>query len=285
MSVQNFTPTIWAASILRGFEKASVFANCVSRDYAGEVKGRGDVVKVPKIGPVSIKDYTRGGPISYDAVNGSTIDITIDQEKYWALKADDVDQMQSAPAFLDGATKNASYALRDTVDGYTAGILTTGAGTKLFAGTPRIIGTPTATGADDVTIDLFTTLAMELDQLNIPRAGRFCVIPPYLVKAITLSTIKGGMPNEKPIAEGFISRIAGFDIYMSNNLILDSDDNATIIAGIQAAATHILQIAKTETLRDKDSFSDLVRGLAVYTSAVLLPEGIVTALVQNPKNN
>jgi hypothetical protein len=43
-----------------------------------------------------------------------------------------------------------------------------------------------------------------------------------------------------------------------------------------------VQISKVETLRDKDSFSDLVRGLAVYTSAVLMPEGLITARVRKP---
>jgi len=282
MSTTSFIPEIWSASVLRGFEKSSVFASVCSRDYAGEVSSKGDVVKVPKIGPVSIKAYTRGGPITYDAVDGSTIDIAVTEEKYWALRADDITQMQSAPAFLDGATKNAAYALRDVVDSYTAGILTAGAGTKLFTGSPYVIGAPVVQGGDDVTIDLFTTLAMTLDELNVPREGRFIVIPPYVVKAITLSTIKAGMPNEKPIAEGFISRIAGFDVFMSNNLATDTNGNATVIAGVQAAATHIMQIAKTETLRDQASFSDLIRGLAVYVSAVLLPEGIVTALVKKP---
>ena len=281
MSTNSFVPEIWSASVLRGFEKASVFANCVSRNYAGEVASKGDVVRVPKIGPVAIRDYVRGGPITYDAVDGSTLDIAIDQEKYWALKADDVDQMQAAPPFLDGATKNAAYALRDTVDSYTAGILTEGAGSKLYEDEAYEIGTPIAKGADEVTINLFTTLAMTLDELNVPREGRFAIIPPFMVKALALSTIKVGMPNERPIAEGFISRIAGFDVFMSNNLVTDTD-GTRIIAGIQAAATHILQITKTERLRDRDSFSDLVRGLAVYTSAVLLPEGLVTALVERP---
>jgi len=213
MSVTTFIPTIWSASVLRGYEKASVFANCVSRDYAGELSGKGDVVKVPKIGPVAVKDYTRGGPITYDAVSGSTIDITVDQQKYFAIRADDIDKTQSAPAFLDGATRNAAYALRDTVDSYTAGILTAGAATKLYESNPYQLGTVTTRGGDDVTIDLFTTLAMKLDELNVPRDGRFVVIPPFVVKAITLSVIKGGMPNTAPISEAFISRIAGFDVY------------------------------------------------------------------------
>jgi hypothetical protein len=281
MSTSSFVPSIWSASVLRGYEKSSIFANCVSRDYSGELKQKGDVVKIPKIGPVSVKDYVRGGPISYDSVDGSTLDISVTEEKYWALRADDVDQMQSAPPFLDGATRNAAYALRDTIDSYTAGILTSGAGTKLFESSPYQIDTPTAAGGDDVTINLFTTLAMSLDELNIPRGGRFVVVPPFVVKAITLATVKAGMPNEKPIAEGFISRIAGFDVYMSNNLVTDTD-GTRVIAGVTPAATHIVQINKVETLRDKDSFSDLIRGLAVFVSAVLLPEGIATALVAKP---
>jgi hypothetical protein len=71
------------------------------------------------------------------------------------------------------------------------------------------------------------------------------------------------------------------DVLMSNNLVTTSD-GTKVIAGVQSAATLIIQIAKTETLRDQNSFSDLVRGLAVYTSAVLLPEGLVTALVEKP---
>jgi hypothetical protein len=271
MSVTNFIPEIWSASILRGFEKASIFASVCNRDYTGELAGRGDIVKVPKIGAVAIRDYQKGGPISYDEVQGSTIDIPVDQQKYWALKADDVDKMQSAPAFLDGATLNASYALRDTVDAYSAGILTEYAGTNLYENS--------AYSGDWV--HLFALLAQKLDETNIPRGGRYAVIPPFVVAGLTEAVIKAGMPNEKPLAEGFISRIAGFNIFMSNNLVSDAD-GTRIIAGIQAAATHIMQLTKTETLRDRDSFSDLVRGLAVYTTAVLLPEGIVTALVEKP---
>jgi hypothetical protein len=242
------------------------------------------VVKVPKLSPVAVRDYQKGMPISYDEVTGTTLDIPIDQCKYFGLRAEDVDILQTVPNFLDGATQNASYALRDTIDMYSAEVLTADAGTKLYTSSPYPVGTPTASGADDVNINLFTTLAMELDQLNVPRAGRFCIIPPYLVKGLSLSIIKAGIPNTAPISEGFITRIAGFDIYMSNNLVMDSDDNATIIAGIRESGTHIVQISKTESLRDQNQFCDLVRGLALYKTAVLLPEGLVTALVQNPKN-
>jgi hypothetical protein len=213
-------------------------------------------------------------------VNGSTVDIAVDQEKYWAIRGDDVDKAQSAVAFLDGATLNAAYALRDTVDSYTAEVLTAGAGTKLFATTPFKLGEAGTSGGAEKTVRLFTSMAQKLDELNVPRMGRFLICPPYVVTFLTEAAIKAGYPNERPIAEGFISRIAGFDIFMSNNLTEDTSGNAVIIGGIAKAATHIMQISKVEKLRDQGSFSDLVRGLAVYTSAVLLPEGLISAVVE-----
>jgi hypothetical protein len=274
MSVQSFIPEVWSASILRNLEKASVFAAVCNRDYQGEIAKCGDVVKVPKIGPVAVRDYQKGGPITYDAVDGSTIDIPITEQKYFAIKADDVDKIQSAPAFLDGATKNAAYALRDTIDSYTAEVLTMCAGTKLYEVAPW-------SSIDYV--HLFALLAQNLDEQNVPRGGRWVVIPPFVVAGLTEAVIKAGTSNERPISEGFVTRIAGLDVYMSNNLKTNTD-GTRIIAGVSAAATHIMQLNEIETLRDQSSFADLVRGLALYTSAVLLPAGIVTALVEKPED-
>ena len=282
MSVTGFIPKVWSASILRGFEKVSVFAGVLSREYAGEIQNVGDTVKVPMIGAVAVRDYQKRVPIQYDDVSGSTLDITIDQAKYFGLRTEDIEKLQSAPDFLDGATKNAAYAIANTVDKYSAEILANGAGTKLYEDEPFPLNLPTFKNNDDVVISLFTELAKNLDELNVPRADRYCIIPPSLVEALSLSVIKAGTPNETPISEGFIFRCAGFNILMSNNLPTDTDGNITVIAGTRSAATHIMQLEKIETLRDTEQFGDLVRGLAVYTSKVLLPEGIVTALVKKP---
>ena len=282
MSVTGFIPKIWSASILRGFERVSVFASVLSREYSGEIRNVGDTVKVPQIGAVSVREYVKRQPIQYDDISGSTKDITVDQAKYFGLRCEDIEAHQSNTDFLDGATQNAAYALRNTVDKYTAEILANGAATKLYEDKPFPLNLPTFKNNDDVIISLFTEMAKNLDELNVPRAGRFCIISPAIVEALSLSVIKAGTPNETPISEGFIFRCAGFDILMSNNLPTDTDENTTIIAGTRAAGTHIMQIDKVETLRDTQQFGDLVRGLAVYTSAVLLPEGICTALVKKP---
>jgi len=260
-----------------------VFGNLISRDYSGEISNVGDRVRVPKIGPVQIRDYQRGGPITYDGVQGSYIDIVIDNSKYWALKADDIDVLQAAPNFLDGATKNAAYALRDTIDAYSADVLTAGAGTKLYEDTPFTPPGSLPSGVEDAGfVNLFTEIAQNLDELNVPRIARWVVIPPFVLRGLTHAVIAAGLPNERPIGEGFVTQIAGLDIYVSNNLATKPNGDTLVLAGVREAATHVLQLTKTEALRDVDSFSDLVRGLAVYTTAVLLEPGLITAVVKKP---
>ena len=57
--LDNFTPTIWAKSLLSPLYKALVWANLVNRDYEGEISSLGDSVKINEIGDITVSDYTK----------------------------------------------------------------------------------------------------------------------------------------------------------------------------------------------------------------------------------
>jgi len=272
MSVQNFIPKIWAASVLRSFEKASVFGSCLGRDYSGELKQSGDTVKIPIVGAVAVRNYTRNSNITYDQATGSTLDIVVDNCSYWALKADDLDVAQSKPAFLDACSKSAGYALRDAVDIDAAKVLAAGAGNKLYETTPYQIN-------GDVT-KLLAEISKTLDTANVPRAGRWVVLPPFVASELSLELIGKTTPDTQIVSEGWINRCFGMDIFMSNNCPKDAEENSIILAGVKEAGTLIAQVEKTEAMRDPDSFAELVRGLLLWKTAVLLPAGIVAASVE-----
>ena len=80
------------------------------------------------------------------------------------------------------------------------------------------------------------------------------------------------------ITNGLVGRVAGFDIYMSNNVVKTSAGTPvySITAQISDATTYAEQIIKTEALRPEASFSDAVRGLHVYGAKVTRPEEIAT---------
>jgi hypothetical protein len=270
-SVTGLIPEIWSASILREYTKAAVFTHCMGRLYQGEIKV-GNVVKVPRVGSVSVRPYVLRTPITYDDVDSDTIDITIDQQTYFGLRCEDVERVQAMPDFLDAACRNAALSMKDHIDTYTAGILNAGAGTTLGATTPI---------ASTDYLHLFSLIGQKLDEKNVPRSGRWIVIPPFMASAIAEKIMNLQTPNQAVVADAWITRAFGFDIYCSNNLPVTAG-KYSIFAGNSDCGVHLVQINETEKIRDPEQFGDLVRGLCVYTSKVLLPDALVKAVVQPP---
>ena len=61
----------------------------------------------------------------------------------------------------------------------------------------------------------------------------------------------------KLLREGAIGRIAGMDVLVSTNLTATAPSKYYVLAGTNEAITFASQLSKIESLRDKDSFSDL----------------------------
>lgn len=275
MAISSFIPAIWSAAVLRAFAKASVFRSLVTDEYLGELKGAGDRVKVPTVDPVSIKAYTRGADISYDSLNGSTTEIVVTRERYFAIKADDVDQFQSKPAFLEAAVTGAGEALADEVDSYVA--------TKMAAGASLVDGlgtdvAPLAINSGDV-LGLLALMAQRLDEARVPREGRWIVLPPWAMKKLVLSGLTLATDNDSILATGEVGRAMGFRILVSLNVPNTGGAKYKILAGIDRATAHVEQIGKIEAIRLPNTFADGVRGLYVYESAVIRPTALACATV------
>ena len=99
-----------------------------------------------------------------------------------------------------------------------------------------------------------------------------------------------GGSGESPLRNGLVSEvtIAGMKLYKSTALNRSGTDIITIsgtsnayfcMGGHMSAAATASHIAKTEVVRDPDSFSDVVRGLHVYGSKVLRAEAITRTAV------
>ena len=83
---------------------------------------------------------------------------------------------------------------------------------------------------------------------------------------------------DETLREGSIGRIAGMDVLVSTNLT-DVDSKYYVLAGTNEAITFASQLSKIESLRDKDSFSDLVRGLYLYGAKTVQPKALAKLVV------
>ena len=125
-------------------------------------------------------------------------------------------------------------------------------------------------------------LARKLKDSNAVKTGKrpWVVINPLVESYLLQSTEFIGANNvaDETLREGAIGRIAGMDVLVSTNLT-DIDNKYYILAGTNDAITFASQLAKIESLRDKDSFSDLVRGLYLYGAKTVQPKALAKMVV------
>jgi len=274
MAITNFIGEVWAAQILQNLQKSLVYGQVgvINRDYEGDVKGKGDTVRITAHGPISIDNYNKstglGDPEELDDAS-TTLEIT--QAKYFNFRIDDIDKAQMNVALMESATRDAAYQLADVADQYIAGIMAAQAG--------NAVGSDGADKVFDGTTNFVTEELLEvkqkLDEANAPTEGRFVVIPPWVVKWLlqedaivnpSWSGVEGVMLN------GEIAKLFGFRILQSNNVPNSSGDHYKVVAGVARATTFADSVNETEAYRPDKFFADALRGLHCYGAKVVDPE-------------
>lgn len=274
MAVTTFIPELWNARLLYALEKAHVATNLVNRNYEGEISNHGDTVHINTIGAITVKSYTKNTDIDAPETLTTTDQaLVIDQAKYFNFQVDDVDKVQAAGELVDTAMGRAAYALADVSDAYLLGVIAAGAAAGNTIGSAAA---PIAITASNV-YENIVKLKTKLDKANVPNTGRTIVVPPDVHSLLLLddrfakSTATAG---QEALINGLVGRIAGFDVYMSNNVKTGTgtDTGKTpyfeITAQITDATTYAEQIIKTEAYRMESRFADAVKGLHVYGAKV-----------------
>lgn len=287
MAIDNFIPAVWSAQLLTALDKSLVYANLCNRDYEGEIKAYGDQVKINSLGDVTIGTYTKNSNISAaETLTDAQRILLIDQAKYFNFQIDDVDKAQQHPKVMQEAMSKAAYALADVADQHIAGLYTeisadNAIGTDVAA---KVIAVAAATGVDPA-YEMLVDLAVKLTEANVPSAGRWVVLPPWY-HGILLKDSRfisaGTAKTDSVLANGFVGRAAGFDIYESNNVPNTNGALYKVIAGYSGALSYAEQILDVEAYRPELRFADAVKGLHVYGAKVVRPTGLALLTCSQP---
>ena len=271
-----FVPEIWSQKLNNMLEKECVMLQCVNRNWEGEIKNQGDKVKIITPANVTISTLSSDS-ISYSELNPTSQDLVIDQKKFFAFKINDVAAVQANTDIMEAHLKNARKAIEEVQDAY---LLAQHANVD----SNNIVGSD----ASPITLDKttiyskFVQLALCLKNSDAVTAGvrPWVVINPTIESYLLQSTEFIGAHNvaDETLREGAIGRIAGMDVLVSTNLTATSG-KYYVLAGTNDAITFASQLAKIESLRDKDSFSDLVRGLYLYGAKTVQPKALAKMVV------
>lgn len=278
MSIQRFRPEIWSARLLVALRQNLVYSAFINRDYEGEIADAGDTVRITSIGRPTISNYVPNSTtITPEQVNDSQRTLVVDQSKYFAFAVDDVDARQAKGNVIPQAMDEAAFALANTVDLYLASFYTS----IHTANQVGAVSITASTGANDMYDKVLVPLKVRLDQANVATQGRTVAISPLAHSLLLRDTrfVANAANNiSSALVTGMVGQAAGFDIVVSNQTPTTGSDSV-VIAGNNRALTFAEQINKVEAYRPQSSFSDAVKGLALYGAKVVRPDSLASALV------
>ena len=293
----NFTPQIFSQKVQKFFRRASVVEDITNTDYAGEIENFGDTVKIIKEPTITVKDYARGQTVDTQVLADDQITMTVDQGSYFAFKVDDIEERQSHVNFEALATSSGAYSLKKNYDYNVLKFIydnaTNGTGTGTDAS--PIDGD----AAVDTLANLVSTAKKNLDRNDVPEENRWLVSSPEFFEQLRKAGAK--LSDQSVMADGGSSQIRngmvtdrplfGFNMYQSNAIAVSGGSAAAHTFGSSGANEHVFlyghmsgvatvnHIAKTELIRDPDSFADVVRGLHVFGRKILRSEAVQRGVI------
>ncbi|MCQ2789322.1 MAG: hypothetical protein MJ229_02980 [bacterium] len=274
-----FIPEVWSQKLNGMLRKNCVMPQWVSGNDDGHIKNHADTVNI--ISPASVAVATvSSSAITYNELSPTEQDLVIDQKKFFAFKINDIAQAQANQSIMEAHLQNAKNAIEEVQDSYLLGLHTNVAAANIIGGT-------TPVSLDKSTIySNFVNLALKLKNSNALTDNQkpWVVINPTIESYLLQSTefISAYNVADETLREGAIGRIAGMDVLVSTNLTA-VDDKYYVMAGTNEAITFASQLTKIETLRDKDSFADLVRGLYLYGAKTIKPTALAKIVFAEPE--
>ena len=277
----NFLPIIYSQKVQKFFRTASVVEDITNTDYAGEIEAYGDTVNIIKEPTISVASYTRGGQINIQNLADDQLQLTVDQANAFAFKVDDIEERQSHVNFEALATSSGAYALKDAYDENVIAAMFSGAGTTVGSDGS---GTDTGFGTSETDpTDILANSAKRLHAADVPTDNRWFLGTPEFYEQLGQASAKlmdASVTGDgtSPLRNGNVldGLVNGFRLYMTNNFAASSTSNYfKVMFGHMSSTATANQIAKTEVVRDPDSFADIVRGLHIFGRKVLRTEALI----------
>ena len=276
----NWLPVIYSQKVQKFFRTASVVEDITNTDYAGEIENYGDTVNIIKEPTISVASYTRGGAINIQNLADDQLQLVVDQANAFAFKVDDIEERQAHVNWEALATSSGAYALKDSYDENVIAAMVSGAGTTVGSDGS---GTDTGFGSSETDpTDILANAAKRLHAADVPTDNRWFLGTPEFYEQLGQASAKlmdASVTGDgtSPLRNGSVLNglVNGFKLYMTNNFAASSTSNYyKVLYGHMSSTATANAIAKTEVVRDPDSFADIVRGLHVFGRKVLRSEAL-----------
>ena len=267
MAITNFIPTIWSENLASALEKKYVAVSHCNREYEGEIKNMGSVVKICGVGNITVGDYTKDTDMSNPQTLSDTVtELTIDQAKYFNFQIDDIDKAQCTPRLMEAAMKVAASSLANVADRYVYSLAYDAANTIT-------IDNPSPS---DVLLNIIEARRM-LYENNVSDSEEVVLeISPKVATSLIQDSLIIPTTTIDMLDPGCLGTIAGCKVYVTNNLYQSIDDyRYACLMRTKRAIAFAEQFSEIDAYRPEKRFADAVKGLHLYGAKVVYPNEMV----------
>ena len=209
MSIANFIPEIFGAGILKERDAVNVAVKNCNKNWEGQIKQKGDRVRITSVGDVAIKTYTRNTDIDApDEASDASTWLEITEQEYFNVAVDNVDKAQASEDILSELKRKAGIGLATAQDTFVLGKYTE-AGETLTQG---------ALTSANVIGELGKILrAFQLK--NVPEGTRIKLeVSPYVALKMLYAKIIKDTENSAILTTGKIGELMHIDFYVTINV-------------------------------------------------------------------
>ena len=265
MAITNFIPTIWSENLIRALDQSYIGVAHCNRDYEGEIKNHGAIVKICGVGNVDIHDYTKNADMSVPQALSDTVrELKIDQARYFNFQIDDVDRAQASPKLMDSAMRVAAEGLADYADRYVY---------SLYDKTMHSVST-TETDGESILAAIFEARE-KLFAAGVTDSSQIVLeVSPAVASMIMKAKLNTYHDNSELLESGSLGSVAGCRIYVSKNIVVDGNSHKCLMRTRRAVA-FAEQLSEIEAYRPEKRFADAVKGLHLYGAAIVYPNEFV----------
>jgi hypothetical protein len=278
MSYTNFIPTVWAETINRELERVQVFAEDCNREYEGQVKEKGDSVKILGVGKPTIhvkNEKNRNDDIpSAEEIETTSIHMPINQLAIFNYYVGDIDKKQAVKGLMGALRAETTEGLGNAQDKHIASMALEKEAINYNASVTKVEAANVLAQIDGAQQKLWEQDVSQNTELVLTVPPRFYML--LRGKLTALDT-----DNTGRITNGKVGRYGGIVVKMSNNVATSgSGANDHIMLRTRRAIAFARPMIHIEPYRPEKKFGDAIKGFVLYQSKIVRPKEMIVLNVK-----
>lgn len=268
----NFIPQLYSTKMVAEYFGNSVVPLISNHDYDdSQITKLGDKVNIRKgITPTIFDGVINGALQTQTDMVDETIQLTIDNYKYFNFPVNDVDRFQSDLDFQSQIMDRAQRNMAVSVEKAVLQTIYSSAGGN----------TTVASLSSSNVLNAMVEAGEFLDAKLVPQENRWMVVPAKFKSRLLLSDIgkyintgEGGAESALRTGSVINRIVAGFTVYFSPYLANVAGTDKILCGGMDALY-FAGQINELENVRSESMFANKIRGQMIFGFKVVKPEAL-----------